>query len=127
LIVTGALPVDVKITEYVTAVFAITSPNDMLAVFMLNVDIAAFNSRTKLSEALAALAISVTACVDPTGDTVAVNSALVAFAGTVTVAGTETAALLLDRLTLIPFFGAVALSVTVQASVPDPVMDSLRQ
>ena len=51
------------------------------------------------------------------------NPAVVAFAGTVTVAGTVTAALLLDRLTLSPPLGAAALSLTVQASVPDPVMD----
>jgi hypothetical protein len=51
----------------------------------------------------------------------------VALAGTVTVAGSVTAALLLDKLTLIPPLGAVALSVTVQASVPIPVMDALLQ
>jgi len=60
-----------------------------------------------------------------TDKTVAVKAALVAFAGTVTVAGTVTAALLLDRLILRPPLGAAALSVTVQASVPDPVMDAL--
>lgn len=62
-----------------------------------------------------------------TDKTVAVKAALVAFAGTVTVAGTVTAALLLDRLILRPPLGAAALSVTVQASVPDPVMDALLQ
>jgi hypothetical protein len=43
------------------------------------------------------------------------------------VAGTVTAALLLDRLTLRPPLGAAAFSVTVQASVPEPVMDELLQ
>jgi hypothetical protein len=127
LIVTAVLPVDVKVAEDVAAVFTITSPNDMLVVLVLSVDTAAFNCRTKWSETLAALAVSVTVCVDPTGDTVAVNPALVALAGTITVAGTVTAALLLDRLTFIPFFGAAARSVTVQASVPEPVMDALLQ
>jgi hypothetical protein len=56
-----------------------------------------------------------------------VNPALVAFAGTVTVAGTVTAALLLDRLTLRPPLGASAFSVTMQESVPEPVMDALLQ
>jgi hypothetical protein len=89
--------------------------------------VAAFNCRSKLTETLPVLAITATVCVYPTGDTVAVNPALVAFAGTVTVAGTKTAALLVDRLTLSPFFGAGAFSATVQASVPDPVMDALLQ
>jgi hypothetical protein len=56
-----------------------------------------------------------------------VNKALVALAGTVTVAGNVTAALLLARLTLNPPLAAAAFSVTVQASVPDPVMDVLLQ
>jgi hypothetical protein len=41
------------------------------------------------------------------------------------VAGTVTAALKLFRLTTIPPSGAAPPSVTVQASVPDPVMDAL--
>jgi hypothetical protein len=56
-----------------------------------------------------------------------VNAVLVALAGTVTVAGSVTAALLLDKLTLIPPLGAAALSVTVQASVPDSDMVALLQ
>ena len=55
------------------------------------------------------------------------NPALVAFAGTVTVLGTVPAELLLDRLTLSPPLGAAAVSVTVHASVPDPVMVPLLQ
>jgi hypothetical protein len=51
----------------------------------------------------------------------------VAFAGTVTLTGTVTAVLLLDRLTTSPPLAAAAFSVTVQASVPDPVMDALLQ
>jgi hypothetical protein len=56
-----------------------------------------------------------------------VNPALVALAGTVTVAGTVTAVLLLDRLTLRPPLAAAAFSVTVQASLPAPVIDALPQ
>jgi hypothetical protein len=55
-----------------------------------------------------------------------VNPALVAPTGTVTVFGTVTAELLLDRFTFRPL-GAAVLSVTVQASVPDPVMAPLMQ
>jgi hypothetical protein len=42
-------------------------------------------------------------------------------------AGTVTAVLLLERLTVSPPLGAAALSVTVQASLTDPVMDVLLQ
>ena len=55
------------------------------------------------------------------------NPALVAPAGTVTALGTVTAELLLDRFTISPPLGAEALSVTAQASVPDPVMAPLLQ
>jgi hypothetical protein len=55
---------------------------------------------------------------------VAVNAALVAFAGTTTDAGTLTALLLLERLTLNPLPDAAELSVTVQASLPEPVIDA---
>ena len=53
--------------------------------------------------------------------------ALVAFAGIVTVAGTVTAALLLERPTMNPPAGAAEVSVTVQASAPEPVMDDVAQ
>jgi hypothetical protein len=66
---------------------------------MASVGTAAVNCRAKLLETVPDVAVSVTACAVPTDNTVAVNPALVALAGTVTVEGTETAALLLDRLT----------------------------
>ena len=53
--------------------------------------------------------------------------ALAAPAVTVTVAGTVTAELLLDRLTVSPPLGAAALSATVQVSVPAPVIVPLVQ
>jgi hypothetical protein len=53
--------------------------------------------------------------------------ALVAPAGTVTEAGTVTAELPLDRVTVNPPLTAAALSVTVQESVPDPVTDEFGQ
>jgi hypothetical protein len=52
---------------------------------------------------------------------------LVAFAGTVTDAGNVTAELLVDRLTLSPAAGAALASVTVQASVAEPLSDALLQ
>jgi hypothetical protein len=94
---------------------------------LLSVGAAAFNCRAKVSETAPALAVSVAVCAVLTVETVAVNPALVAFAGTVTVAGTATAALLLDRLTTSPPLGATAFSDTVQASEPEPVMEALLQ
>ena len=46
---------------------------------------------------------------------------------TVTVAGTATAELLLERLTLSPPLPAAVLRFTMQASAPDPVIESLVQ
>jgi hypothetical protein len=69
----------------------------------------------------------VSACAVPTDVTVAVNPALVALAGTFTAAGTATATLLLDRFTLRPPLGAAEVRVTMQESVPDPVMDPALQ
>jgi hypothetical protein len=130
--VTGAVPVEVNVTGSVVGVFTVTLPNDMLAGLIVNVGpaivgTAAFNCRAKLLETLPALAVSVTACADVTDDTVAVNPALLAFAGTVNVAGTVATALLLARLTLKPPLPAAAVKVTVQLSLPDPVMDALLQ
>ena len=58
---------------------------------------------------------------------VAVKLAVVAPAATVTDEGTVTALLLLDRLTACPPVAAAAFSVTVQESVPAPVIDPLVQ
>lgn len=127
LTVTAAVPVDVRVTVCVAAVFTSTLPKATLVALMLSVGAAAFNCRAKLSETSPALAVSAAVCAVATGATVAVNPALVAFAGTVTVAGIVTAALLLDRLITRPPLAAAAFSVTVQASVPAPVIDVLLQ
>ena len=127
LMVTGAVPVEVNVTGCVDAVFTVTLPNPKLVVLTVNVGTAAFSCRAKLLETLPALAVRVTACAVVTDDTVAVNPALVALAGTTTVAGTITAALLLARPTLKPPLPAAAVSVTVQVSLPDPVIDPLLQ
>lgn len=55
------------------------------------------------------------------------NAALVALAGTVTVDGTRTDVLLLDRFTIRPLLPAAAFSVMVQPSVVGPVRDALPQ
>jgi hypothetical protein len=127
LMVTGAVPVEVNVTASVEAVFTVTLPNGRLAALTVNVGTAAFSCSAKLLETLPALAVRVTACAVVTDDTVAVNPALVALAGTTTVAGNVTAALLLARATLKPPLPAAAVNVTVQASLPDPVIDALLQ
>jgi hypothetical protein len=58
---------------------------------------------------------------------VAVKLALVALAGTVTVAGTVTDESLLDRFTVNPLTDAGAFNVTVQVSEAEPVTAPLEQ
>ena len=127
LMVTGAVPVEVNVTGSVEAVFTVTLPNARLVGLTVNVGTAAFSCRAKLLETLPALAVRVTACAVVTEETVAVNPALVALAGTTTVAGTVTAALLLVKPTLKPPLPAAVVSVTVHASLPAPVIDALLQ
>jgi hypothetical protein len=128
--VTGAVPAEFSVRGNVDAVFTVTLPKAKLAGLIFNCELAtaaAFSCREKVLETPPALAVSVTACADVTEDTVAVNPALVAFAGTINVAGAVTAELLLARFTLTPPLPAAAVSVTVQLSLPDSVIDALLQ
>jgi hypothetical protein len=130
LIVTGAVPVEVSTKGSVDEVFTVTFPKAKLAVLMFNEGTfawEAFSCIAKVLETPPALAVKVTDCAVVTADTVAVNAALVAFAGTVTVAGTATAALPLPKLTLKPLLPAAVVSVTEQASLPAPVTEGLVQ
>jgi hypothetical protein len=102
-------------------------PNATLVAFKVSVAADGVSSRAKALETLPALAVRVTAWADDTGETVAAKVALVAPAATLTVDGTVTEALLLERLTLSPPVAAAALRVTVQISVPAPVKDELVQ
>jgi hypothetical protein len=76
---------------------------------------------------LPAVAVSVADCVDVTAATVAAKFADVAPEGTVTDAGTTTAASLLPSVTTIPPVGAAAVSVTEQESVPAAVYELVVQ
>jgi hypothetical protein len=127
LMVTGAVPLELSVTGNVVGVFSVTLPNARLAGLMVNVGAAAFNCRAKVFDTPPALAVRVTDCAVVTEVTVAVNPALVALAGTTTVAGTVTAVLLLLSPTLTPPLPAAELSVTVQLSLPAPVSDALLQ
>jgi hypothetical protein len=128
LTVTADAPVEVKVTGCVTGEFNTTLPKETLVALIVNVGVdVAFNCRLKLFERLLADAVRVTVCVELTDDTAAVKLALVALAGIVTDAGTVTALLLLERPTLTPPLGAALLSVIVQTSEPDPVIEALPQ
>ena len=124
LTVTGKEPEDVRVTDRVAEVLTGTAPKATLVALMLNVAIAAFNCRVKFFVTPPALAVIVTACAVATEEILAVNEALVEFAGTVTELGTVASELLLDRFTATPLCAA-AVRVTVHASVPDPVIDPL--
>ena len=125
--VTGAVPVEDRVTDCVVGEFCITSPKAMLAAFMLNVGTPVFSCRAKVSATLLALAVKVAVCVVVNVETVATKFAVVAPAATVTLAGTVTAELLLARLTVKPPVRAAVLSDTLQLSVPDVVIDPLVQ
>jgi hypothetical protein len=134
LMVSGEVPEEVRVTDSgVPAVFTVTLPNAMLLVLRLRLGseatggILAFNSRSKVLDSLPAVAVRVAVCAVVTGAVVAEKATLVALAGTVTVAGRATAALLLERLTLSPPIPAAALRLTVQELVPDPVIEALVQ
>src|ERR1700683_2706286 len=75
----------------------------------------------------AGVAVAVAASVEGTAVAVAVKNAPIAPAGTVTVAGTVNAVLLLDRLTVNPPAGAAAVIFTGPASRPAPVSVPLWQ
>jgi hypothetical protein len=126
--VTAAVPLSVKITDCaVAAVFTATLPKATLAALTVRVGTDAFNSTAKLSVTLPAVAVRLTEAAELTEDTVAVKVALAAPAGAVTVAGTVIAPLLLPRLMVTPPLGAAAFRVTVQTSVPEPVIVPLPQ
>ena len=118
---TGAVPVELKVSGCVTGVLIVALPNEMLLELVVSVGVDALSSSAKLLETPPPLAVTVAACGEETDDTFAVNVALAAFAGTRIVAGTITAALLLVKLRLRPPLGAAKLSETRQADVPAPV------
>jgi hypothetical protein len=127
LTVTGTLPLEVRVTGSVVAVLVATLPNERLATLTVNAGLAALSWMEKFCEVLPEDALMVAVCAVLTEAAVAVKDALVEPAATVTDAGTVTALLLLASVTLAPPLGAAALRVTVQASVPEPVMEALVQ
>ena len=123
LTVTDALPVEVKASVCVVAEFTETLPKFTLEGLMLSVDVPTPSCREKVSFTPPALAVNVTVAAVPAEDTVAAKLALLDPAGTVTEFGTVTAELLLANATASPPLAAAVFSVTVQLSVPAPVID----
>lgn len=122
--VTACVPVELKVTVFVAAVFRTCEPNARLVVLNASVGVTAFSCRANVA---VPPAVSVAVCVVVTEAAVAVKLAVVDPAATVTLAGTVTAVSLLTNATLWPPVGAAPLSVTAQASVPAPVRDVLVQ
>jgi hypothetical protein len=127
LIVAAMVPLEVTVTEFVTAVPTETLPNESEAALKLRVADAAFSCRESAFEVVPIVAVRIADCVLATEATFAVKVALVAPAGMVTELGTATALALLPRLTLRPPVGAGPDRLTVHESVSDPVMEVLLQ
>jgi hypothetical protein len=128
--VTAPVPAEVRVRSCgAAAVLTCTLPNARLLELTVRVDTSAgaLSCSEDVLDTVPAVAVTVAVCEVVTDDTVAVNAALVAFAGTVTEAGTLTAELLLDRVTVSPLLGATAVKFTARATVPDPVMDGPAQ
>ena len=127
LTVTEAVPDEVKVSDWVAGEFRLTLPKAMVVALTLSVGVPVPSCRAKVSVTEPALAVKVTVSELLTAVTVAEKLALEAPEATVTEAGTVTALLLLERLTANPPLAAAAFSVTVQLSVPAPVIEPLAQ
>ena len=132
LIDTGALPLEVNVMDFVTAVPTETLPNASEDVLRVSagvpvVELDPLNLIEVVFDVEPWVAVRVTVCVAVTAEAVAGNDALFAPEGTVKVAGTLIAALLLARVTANPVDGAAAVKVTVQLSVLAPIIEALAQ
>lgn len=122
LTVTASIPVDESVSDCAAAVPTATFPKERFDALMLNPGVIAFSCRENDCDVPFAFADNITVSGELTAFTVAINAALLAPAATCTAVGTLTAVLLLIRLMESPLLGAVAVSVTVQLSVPAPVI-----
>ena len=125
--VTAAVPVEVNVKVCVVGVFTATLPNDTVVELNPNVGNDDPSCNANVFVTFPSVAESVTACDELTVAAVAAKLALVAPAATVTVTGTVTAVLLLVRFTEKPPVAAAVFKVTVQVSVPAPVIEPLEQ
>lgn len=122
LIVTAAVPLEVNVTDFVTAVPTETFPNASDVELSVTAGTAAFSCSAKLFDDEFALAVRLAVCVVLTEATVAVNDAVLAPEVTVTLPGTVTELELLASAT--PRVDVAAeLSVTVQDVDAAPVKE----
>ena len=127
LMVSAAVPEEVSVTDCVAGVFRSTLPKAMLFDPRVSAAVTAFNVMPKVFATPPAVAVNTAVCVELTAEMFAVKPALLAPAGTVTEVGTVKALLLLDRLTASPPVPAAPDRLTVQASLPAPVIVALLQ
>jgi hypothetical protein len=125
--VTGAVPVDVKVTDLLTAVPTETLPKASEDVLRLRAAADGFNWSAMLFEDAFAVAEMVAVCALLTAATFAVNDAVVEPAGTVMAPGAVTAVLLLARAMVTPPLGAEPDKLTLHESARDPVIDVVAQ
>ena len=129
LMATAAEPLDVSVTDFVTAVPSETLPKASEDVLKLRVgteDLVALNWKSTLFEEPSALAEMTAVCALLTAATLAVNEAEVEPEETVTADGTATALLLLASATLKAFF-AISFSDTLHVVFPAPANELFAQ
>ena len=127
LMVTATVPLEVIVTDFVTAVPTDTLPNDSDVEDRVRAGVAAFSCNATLCDEPFSFAVSVAVCAVLTDATVAVNPAVEMPAGTDTLPGTVTELLLLASATLSPPVGAGPDRLTVHPSAREPVIELLAQ
>jgi hypothetical protein len=127
LIVTGALPVEVSVSDCADFVFTFTLPKLRLDALAPSVAVVPVSCREKVSVTPPALAVSNTVVAVLTAVAVAVKLPVDVPAATFTVAGRVTVLLLLARFTVNPPLPAATFNVTEQLSVPAPATELLMQ
>jgi len=121
LMVTAAVPVELRVTVWVAVVLRSTLPKATEAAETLSVEVPGARLMAKVFEVELAVAVMVAVVLEATAATVAVKLAEVLPAAMVTEAGTETDEELLEIATARPPVGAAAERVTVQGSEPAAV------
>ena len=125
--VTAAVPVDVMVSVCAADSLTSTCPKSTSLALTVKTEATAFNRSEKLSALLPTFAVRIAVCDAVTAETVAVKLALVAPAGTATVAGTTTALLLLLKSTVRPPVPAAVPRFTEHDSDVEPVAELLAQ
>ena len=127
LMVTTAVPLEVTVTDFETAVPTETLPKASEDALRVRAGVAAFNCRAALCEDEFEVAVRVAVWAVVTEATVAVKAAVEAPAATVTLAGTVTALSLLASVTTWPLVGAAPDRLTEHESEAAPVIEVVPQ